>query len=166
MGKTNTAQPSASSITGLVTWVRAALICAVAAPPRAIRARSPQHKHTAIKMPAGTLIMRSGRQVPASRVMRVGAKRPSAKPGKTASRITVLNVSCGNNACNSFYRYVPRKPRLVGGDESARNEISILIAGMPRAVRGEHHIPFNACISCAIFSFSEALLARRKAFSR
>ena len=26
-----------------------------------------------------------------------------------------------------------------GGDESARNEISILIAGMHRAVRGEHH---------------------------
>jgi len=34
---------------------------------------------------------------------------------------------------------VPRKPRPVGGDESARNEISILFAGMPRAVRGEHH---------------------------
>jgi len=27
----------------------------------------------------------------------------------------------------------------IGGDESARNEISILIAGMPRAVRREHH---------------------------
>jgi hypothetical protein len=41
----------------------------------------------------------------------------------------------------SFYRYVPRKPRLVGGDESARNEISILIAaGMPRALRREHQI--------------------------
>ena len=32
----------------------------------------------------------------------------------------------------TFDRYVPRKSRLVGGDESARNEIMILIAGMPR----------------------------------
>jgi len=30
------------------------------------------------------------------------------------------------------------KPCLVGGDESALHEISILIAGMPRAMRGEH----------------------------
>jgi len=40
---------------------------------------------------------------------------------------------------SAFDRYVPRKPRFIGGDESARNEISVLIAGMPRAVRGEHH---------------------------
>jgi hypothetical protein len=37
------------------------------------------------------------------------------------------------------YRYVPIHPRLQGGDESARNEISFLIAGMPRAVHGKHH---------------------------
>jgi hypothetical protein len=37
-----------------------------------------------------------------------------------------------------LHRYVPRKPRLVGRDESARNEISVLIAGMPRAVREEY----------------------------
>ena len=37
------------------------------------------------------------------------------------------------------YRYVPIQPRLVAGAESARNEISILIAGRPRAVREEHH---------------------------
>jgi len=43
-----------------------------------------------------------------------------------------------------FYRYVPRKPPLVGGDESARNEISILIAGMPRVVRGQHHTIMRA----------------------
>jgi hypothetical protein len=34
------------------------------------------------------------------------------------------------------YRYVPRKPRLVCRDESAQNEISFLISGMPLAVRG------------------------------
>jgi hypothetical protein len=37
----------------------------------------------------------------------------------------------------------------IGQDESARNEIKILIAEMPRAVRGEHHfskqIRINGC---------------------
>jgi hypothetical protein len=47
--------------------------------------------------------------------------------------------SCIASTSKEIDRYVPRKPRLVGGDESARNEISILIAGMPRAVRGQHH---------------------------
>jgi hypothetical protein len=61
MEKMNTAQERPSSIRGLVTWIRAALICAGAAPPRDIRARSAQQKHAVIKMPAGTLIIRSGR---------------------------------------------------------------------------------------------------------
>jgi len=36
-------------------------------------------------------------------------------------------------------RYVPRKTHRVSGDKLAWNERLILIAGMPRAVRGEHH---------------------------
>jgi len=136
MGKTNTAQARGSSIRGLVTWCSASLVGTAAAPPRANTMRSPQQKHAAMTMPAGTLIRRSGRQALTSRVMSVGAQSPSAKPGKTASRITVPNVYCGNKACNSFYRYVSRKPRLGGEDESAQNKISILFAGMPCAVRG------------------------------
>jgi hypothetical protein len=34
----------------------------------------------------------------------------------------------------------------IGGDESARNEISILIAGMPRAVHGEHQCSWKRCV--------------------
>ena len=39
-----------------------------------------------------------------------------------------------------FLPVCAEKAPLVGGDKSARNEISVLIAGMSRAVRGEHHI--------------------------
>jgi len=52
----------------------------------------------------------------------------------------------------AYYRQVPRKHRLacpvkyevyltgVGGDESAQLKNNKIISGMPRAVRGEHHI--------------------------
>ena len=55
---------------------------------------------------------------------------------------------------------MPRKPRLVGGDESARNEISNLIAGMLRAVRGVHHIKTAVCCCRASFRKHENVIFR------
>ena len=61
------------------------------------------------------------------------SNRVSAKGETEAQKYSLIQPDL-----HLLHRYVPRKPRLVGGDESARNEISVLIAGMPRAVRREH----------------------------